>query len=86
MGFMHTLQVKAKEDVRCKVKGLEYHAITCDNWTSVANDGYTAVTAHGINVDWEIKDYIIAVQNIKVAFKICVFKLVLMIFKMLIHA
>lgn len=66
MGFMHTLYAEAKADVKKQVKELQFISITCDNWTSISNDGYTAVTAHGITDDWQLKEYTIAVQNIQV--------------------
>lgn len=66
MGFMHTLYASAREDIKHKVTCLQNHALTCDNWTSSNNEAYTAVTAHGISNEWEMKEYTIAVQNIQV--------------------
>lgn len=68
MSFMTTLYQSAKDDIKGRVKKLQFVSLTCDQWTSKTNDGYTAITAHGITDDWELKDYTIAVENIQVSF------------------
>lgn len=60
-----SLFASAQETVKQSVKELLFHSITCDTWTSKANDGFTAVSAHGIDENWEIKDYVVAVEHIK---------------------
>lgn len=52
--------------MKARVKDVPFHSITCDTWTSKANDGFTAISAHGIDKNWNLKDYIIAVAHIKV--------------------
>lgn len=60
------MYANAREVMKSKVKEVHYHSVTCDTWSSKTNDGFTAVSAHGIDDNWELKDYIIAVEHIKV--------------------
>lgn len=63
--FMASMYATARGKMIELVKSLKHVSITCDTWTSKANDSYTAVSAHGITNDWELKDYIVAVANIE---------------------
>lgn len=63
---IHSLYANGQEVMKEKVKDLPYHSITCDTWTSKANDGFTAVSVHGIDEHWQIRDFIIAVAHIEV--------------------
>lgn len=65
-GVMHSMYANAKEELSTKVHSLDFAALTCDTWTSKSNDGFIAVSVHGTNNDWELKEYILAVENIKV--------------------
>ena len=64
-----SMYTNAKEVMKTKVQEVTFHSVTCDTWTSKANDGFTAVSAHGIDANWELKDYIIAVNHIQVLYK-----------------
>ena len=44
---------------------LEFPAIKTDCWSSVAQDGYSGVTMHGITNDWTLKHKTLAIQNLK---------------------
>lgn len=61
-----SMYANARETMKDKLKEIQYHSITCDTWSSKSNDGFTAISAHGIDENWHLKDYIIAVVHIKV--------------------
>ena len=44
---------------------LEFPAIIADGTTSIAQDGYTGVTMHGITNDWTFKHKTLAIQNLE---------------------
>lgn len=63
---MHCMYENAKENIIERIKGLQFVSLTTDTWTSKSNDGFIAVSAHGITENWELHESIIAVENIKV--------------------
>lgn len=61
-----SMYANARDVMKQKIKEVTYYSITCDTWTSKSNDGFIAVTAHGIDEEWNLKDYIIEVAHIEV--------------------
>ena len=59
------LHEKEKTYVCQEVKDVEYLSITTDCWTSLTQDSYFAVTAHGINKDWCLTDKTLCVMHLK---------------------
>lgn len=45
-----------------KIQSIESIALTTDCWTSKSNESYISVTAHGINEDWKIVNYILTTE------------------------
>ena len=43
-----------------KVQGV---SLTCDLWTSIANDGYIGITSHFISEDWKLCSVTIGVEE-----------------------
>ena len=42
---------------------VEFLSLTTDLWTSIAQDGYIGVTAHFIDLEWEMKSIILTVEE-----------------------
>jgi len=40
------------------------YSLSIDSWTSLMNIGYLAVTAHGIDKDWERKNFFLGVTHV----------------------
>ena len=50
----HVAEKAAKEE---KLTGAVFVALTGDHWTSVNNENYLGVTAHLIDVSWELHSF-----------------------------
>ena len=62
---MTTMYLQTKSEIKSLLRqNIEFASLTTDTWTSVANDGFIAITAHGINNEWELVNYTLAVQHL----------------------
>lgn len=60
--YLMGMYAKAKDDVKACLKDLNV-SFTTDTWTSVATQGFITVTAHYIDVNWELVNLVLATRE-----------------------
>ena len=47
-----------------KMSSIKYHSLSLDSWTAQANQGYIAVTSHGITKEWVLETFLLGVAPV----------------------
>lgn len=56
---------ETKQKVSQEASEIQFLSLTTDAWTSVANDGFLAVSAHGLDQNWDLRRFVLAVVHLK---------------------